>query len=209
MMIRDMEEATPLRLVGGKPASRAGEPTDDELMLLVKANHQTAFEVLVRRHQTLVLGLATRFVGDAAAGKDIAQDVFLALWSERHRYESRGLFRSYLVSCTIHRCQIVVRKERSHERKHHALSVSVGHGAGAVPGNEALHALVEMEQCKNVREKLTLLPEKMREVLILRFTSDLSIQEICEATGLREGTVKSHLFRGVARLHRLFGKDRT
>jgi RNA polymerase sigma-70 factor (ECF subfamily) len=49
----------------------------------------------------------------------------------------------------------------------------------------------------------------MREVLILRFTQDLPIQEISSVTGLREGTVKSHLFRGLARLHRLIGKDRT
>ncbi len=74
--------------------------------------------------------------------------------------------------------------------------------------DEALRTLVQAEERREVRRKLTLLPDKMREVLILRFTQDLPIQEIASLTGLRAGTVKSHLFRGLARLHRLIGKDR-
>jgi RNA polymerase sigma factor (sigma-70 family) len=203
-----MKDGPPLRLVDGSQPKTCGEPTDDELMLLARANHQAAFETLVRRHQKLVLGVAIRYVGDATLGRDIAQDVFLGLWAERHRYQSRGLFRSYLVSSTIHRCQFVVRQRRTHERKHGELAQqNAGSAAEAPIGNEALHDLVEGERRKIVREKLTLLPGKMREVLILRFTNDLSIEEIARSTGLRAGTVKSHLFRGVARLHRLLGKD--
>jgi RNA polymerase sigma factor (sigma-70 family) len=209
MIMPGMKNGPPLRLIGSDQAESTGEPTDDELMLLARANHQGAFEILVRRHQKLVLGVATRYVGDATVGRDIAQDVFLGLWAERHRYQSRGLFRSYLVSCTIHRCQVVARQARSHERKHGELAQNAGGVAASPLGNEALHTLVEVEQRRNVREKLTELPEKMREVLILRFTNDLSIQEISKSTGLREGTVKSHLFRGVARLHRLLGEDGT
>jgi RNA polymerase sigma-70 factor, ECF subfamily len=207
MNIPGMQQAPPLRLIGSAQADSTGEPTDDELMLLAKANHQGAFEILVRRHQKLVLGLAVRYVGDASVGRDVAQDVFLALWAERGRYQSRGLFRSYLVSCTIHRCQVAARQARSQERKHGELAKHAEGGAVAPLGNGALAMLVEAERRKTVRDKLTCLPEKMREVLILRFTHDLSVEEIAKLTGLREGTVKSHIFRGVARLHRLIGKD--
>jgi RNA polymerase sigma factor (sigma-70 family) len=193
--------------VNREHADASDNTTDDDLMLLVRANHQAAFEILVRRHQALVLGLATRYLGDASVGRDVTQDVFLALWAERQRYELRGRFRSYLVSCTIHRCQIVSRQARCHERKHGVLAAD-GVQAEAPMDDEALRVLVEAEDRREVRRKLTLLPDKMREVLILRFTQDLPIQEIASVTGLREGTVKSHLFRGLARLHRLIGKDR-
>jgi RNA polymerase sigma-70 factor, ECF subfamily len=203
-----MKDGPPLRLVDGSQPDTSGEPTDDELMLLARANHQGAFETLVRRHQKLVLGIAIRYVGDATLGRDVAQDVFLGVWAERHRYQSRGVFRSYLVSCTLHRCQFVLRQRRTHERKHSELAQENAGSATAAPvGNQALHDLVEGERRKHVREKLALLPDKMREVLILRFTNDLSVEEIAKSTGLRAGTVKSHLFRGVARLHRLLGKD--
>ena len=202
-----MHKAPDLQVIGTDHEGAAGEATDDELMFLVRAGHQAAFELLVRRYQSLVLRLATRYVGDASFGRDIAQDVFLALWAERDRYESRGRFRSYLVACTIHRCHIVARQARSHERKHDILAAEDSSRCDAPLGNEAVHALIEAEERREVRDKLTLLPEKMREVLILRFTYDLPIQDIATITGLREGTVKSHLFRGVARLHRLIGRS--
>jgi RNA polymerase sigma factor (sigma-70 family) len=204
-----MPHTPDLRLVDRDRAEASGDATDDDLMLLVRANHQAAFEIPVRRYQTFVLALATRYVGDASVGRDIAQDVFLALWAERERYELRGRFRSYLVSCTIHRCQIVARQARCHQHKHGVLAATGEARAEAPIDDEALRALVEAEDRREVRRKLTLLPEKMREVLILRFTQDLPIQEIASITGLREGTVKSHLFRGLARLHRLIGRDRT
>jgi hypothetical protein len=87
-----------LRLVERDRAEVSGDTTDDDLMLLVRADHQASFEILVRRYQAFVLALATRYVGDASLGRDIAQDVFLSLWAERERYELRGRFRSYLVS---------------------------------------------------------------------------------------------------------------
>jgi RNA polymerase sigma factor (sigma-70 family) len=198
-----------LHVVDRDHTAASDDATDDDLMLLVRAGHQAAFEILVRRHQDLVIGLATRYVGDASVGRDVAQDVFLALWAERERYELRGRFRSYLVSCTIHRCQVVVRQARCHELKNGVLATAGQVQTEAPIDDEALRALVEAEDRREVRRKLTLLPEKMRAVLILRFTQDLPIQEIASVTGLREGTVKSHLFRGLARLHRLIGKDRT
>jgi hypothetical protein len=57
-----------LRLLEAEQA----QPTDDELMLLAGLNRQDAFELLVRRHQELVLGLATRFLGNTDLGRDVA-----------------------------------------------------------------------------------------------------------------------------------------
>jgi RNA polymerase sigma-70 factor, ECF subfamily len=184
----------------------AAEPTDDELMMLVKADHRGAFELLVRRHQQLVLGLAIRYIGDRSIGRDVAQDVFLALWEERHRYEERGRFRSYLVACTVHRCQFVVRQARTRARGQTELLAENPPDSVAVD-NEALHTLIEGERRRRVREMLTELPDPMRQVLILRFTHGLPLDQISSLTGLPEGTVKSHLFRGVARLQRLLEKE--
>lgn len=181
-----------------------GEPTDDDLMLLARAGRRDVFEVLVRRHQKLVIALAVRFLGDATLGRDVAQDVFLAVWSERERYESRSRFRSYLVSVTLHRCQFVARQRRSHTRKLADLASETSNEPALDSG--AMHELIEAEKRREVHEKLTVLPEPMRQVLILRFTHELPIEEIAKLTGLRLGTVKSHLHRGVRRLHQSLEK---
>jgi RNA polymerase sigma-70 factor (ECF subfamily) len=47
-----------------------------------------------------------------------------------------------------------------------------------------------------------------RACLVLRFHVDQSVPQIAAALDLREGTVKSHIHRGLAKLRRLIGDDR-
>lgn len=190
-----------LRLVSGAAPGELGELPDDSLMLLARANREDAFAVLVRRHQSLVFGLAARYFADRSLGREVSQDVFLSLWADRERYRPRGKFKSYLVSVTFHRCHFVARQIRSHRRK----LAGLARESQTQTGGEdlPLELMVEAERAREVRANLALLPGKMREVLILRFTQELQIEEIASLTGKPPGTVKSHLFRGLRRLARL------
>jgi RNA polymerase sigma factor (sigma-70 family) len=194
-----------IHLVKEAPAAALRDLEDDDLITLIKSDHKEAFEVLVRRHQRLVLGMATRFLADPALGRDVAQDVFLAVWAERSRYQPRGRFVSYLVSVAINRCRYVARQRGSHTRK--VTNLSKESVTKSEESRIPLEQLLEQERARDIRSKLTRLPEKMRKVLILRYTNEMSIEEIALATGEPVGTVKSHLFRGVKRLHKLYRKE--
>lgn len=63
----------------------------------------------------------------------------------------------------------------------------------------AAATLTIMDQ-ERVRTALEVLPEDQREVVTLRFFSELSVAETAEALGIREGTVKSRLSRAMERL---------
>lgn len=54
-----------------------------------------------------------------------------------------------------------------------------------------------------VMTALAQLPERQREVLVLRFYADLSVAETAAATGTSEGTVKSNTSRALARMREL------
>lgn len=196
---------TPVQLVkDGRPAA-IEDLSDDDLMVLARSDRQDAFAALVGRHQRLVLGLATRYLGDVVAGRDVAQDVFLALWAERARYRPKGRFSSYLVSMTMHRCHHVARRRRTRAQK--LSDLSAGPAAETpVPPELPVDVLVEQERAKEVRDKLTELPDKCRQVLILRYTHEMSLEEVGSHTGMPVGTVKSHVFRGLKRLARLLTK---
>jgi len=191
-----------IRLVEQPADDSLESMSDDDLFLLAQADRRDAFEQLIRRHQRLVLGLATRYLGDPAAGRDVSQDVFLALWSERGRYQRRGRLVSYLVSMTTNRCNYVARQRSSNLRKVANLSREPDRDSKDIPADR----LLEREKARRVRSLLTSLPEKPRQVLILRFTHDMSIDEIANATGMPSGTVKSHISRGLKRLHELWTK---
>jgi RNA polymerase sigma-70 factor (ECF subfamily) len=192
--------APELRLVRGEDdlASLA----DDDLMLLAKGGRRDAFEVLVVRHTSLVLGTAVRFFGDRNLGREVAQDVFLMLWAERDRYRAGGKLRSFLVTMTFNRCRMVARKARSDRRKEERLGVVEITTEGGTP----LDAVLEESRRREVQRELARLPDPMKEALIARFVSDLSMEEIARATSKPVGTVKSNIFRGLERLRKVFGK---
>ncbi len=200
-----MTESVSIHLVETRAPKTLGDLSDDDLMLLVKADRRDAFEALMRRHQPLVFGIATRFLGDRALGRDVMQDVFLSLWRERGRYKASGRFRSYLVSMTLHRCHMVSRNRKSQDRRVSALA----RAQEETPHNERLpiDVVVEQERSRGLRKMLLGVPEHHRQVLILRFAEDLGLEEIAEATSLPLGTVKSHLFRGLKTLRKVVQKE--
>lgn len=188
---------------GGKSISKATELDDDDLLRLIKANNRDAFEALIQRHQKLVLGLAIRFLGDPVLGRDAAQDIFLSLWAQRARYKNQGKFCSYLVSITLNRCRYLARQRSSNGKKLSLLKMEADSTENTKENHVPLQKLLCEEKNRAVRQKLTALPHKTREVLILRYSNDLSLNEIAEITGMPLGTVKSHLSRGVKRLHQM------
>ena len=55
-------------------------PPSEELMARIAEGDEDAFEILVNRHQTSVLNLIYRFIGDRTQAKDLAQEVFIRVW---------------------------------------------------------------------------------------------------------------------------------
>ena len=54
-------------------------------MARIAEGDEDAFEILVNRHQTSVLNLIYRFIGDRTQAKDLAQEVFLRVWQTANK----------------------------------------------------------------------------------------------------------------------------
>jgi RNA polymerase sigma-70 factor (ECF subfamily) len=174
------------------------ELTDDALMVRVKDGDTAAFRHLVTRYERVLLSYAARFLGDQALAADLVQDVFLALWLERSRYEARGRFGSFMLKMTFNRCHMYVRRNRSQRR---LLEVVGREPSPVVPSGVQLDdRILTAERMELVTAQLQDLAEIVRHVVLLRFTQDLSLAEIADITELPVGTIKSHLFRGLKRL---------
>jgi RNA polymerase sigma-70 factor, ECF subfamily len=179
--------------------SSLGERTDDELMQIASGGVDDAFAELVGRYQEQVRGYCTRCCGGAAAGDDVAQEVFLELWRTRGRYEPRGRFRSYLFTIVHTRMLNAVRR-RPREAE---LPDDIHPASGC-----ELDAVIEAERARRVRQKLGHLPRKLQEALLLRFAGGLDYAEMSEVLGRSESAVRSRVFHGLLRMRELLGKDR-
>jgi len=195
------ESARPTQMSGKilafSPDSRpaAGPPRDDDdWMLLARSGRPGAFDELVRLHQARVLAVAYRYLGQRDAAKDVAQNTFVEIYRRLPDYRPQGRFRAYLHRVLLNQCRMAVRsrgiRRRLHERLGHEEEDGGGAGTTAALPDEEILA---RERQRQVERALLGLSEKLRAVVALHFSGELSHAEIADALGIKVGTVKSRL----------------
>lgn len=152
---------------------------------------------LYRLQRLQLIRLATLLIDDQAAAEDVVHDAFVNLHRQAARLRDPGAAVGYLRTSVVNGARSVIRR-RQHARRHlqrAALDVA--------PPSDA-DILVAAEQ-QAVLDALWKLPDRQREVLTLRYWSELSEAEIATALGISRGTVKSHASRGIDTLEQLLG----
>ena len=177
--------------------------SDDELMTLAQAGLRDAFAVLVERHAERLVHVCARFVDDGELGAELAQETWVALWSERARYRGDGRFVVWLITAARNRC-------RNHVRRHgvvrrHAETVTQ---AAAPASPDQIDRLLLEERRRRVREALGRLPERMREAVLLRFAEELGYDEMAAVLSVGESTLRSRVHHGLRLLRGLLEKNR-
>jgi RNA polymerase sigma factor (sigma-70 family) len=121
---------------------RAVESPDATLVARVAAGDERALAELWQRHGPLVFGLARRLTGSRNLAEDVAQEVFVALWSNPGRFDpARGTLRAYLAVHARRRAIDALRRDSrrvGREQRHSVLTARERAGVGAVT-DEAEH----------------------------------------------------------------------
>lgn len=179
------------------------ERDDDALMLLARGGAEGAFEALVRRHQRKVLRIAAKYMGSTAAATDIAQNTFLEMYRALPRYRARGKFSSYLYRLVLNQCRMAHRASARRAARMRELALVAPE---QVQGQSA-DSILARERRREVESALGVLSDRLREVIVLRFASELSLQEISDVLDIPVGTVKSRLFTGLEKLRQHLERD--
>jgi len=160
-----------------------------------------AVERLYRQYRLQLVRLAYLQVGDRESAEDIAQDAFAGLHRHYQRLRSPEAALGYLRTATMNGARSALRRRRTSRRfpqpDESALSVE---SAEATSLLSAEHA--------EVLAAIRRLPERQREVLLLRYWSELGEAEIARTLGISIGAVKSNASRGRATLASMLGQDR-
>ena len=158
------------------------------------------FDALVRLHRPRVFRFILASLRNRETAENLTQDCFV------RAYQARGQFRGASNIATWF-MQIAANLVRNHESSSRlkfwrrsiqadADVADIGHAiADRQPSAEAA-ALVQ-EQVQAIWTAAASLPARQRTVFLLRFVEDMNLLEIAEVTGMKEGTVKTHLFRAL------------
>jgi RNA polymerase sigma-70 factor (ECF subfamily) len=171
----------------------------EELMAKIAKGDEDAFEILVNRHQTSVLNLVYRFIGDRTQAKDLAQEVFIRVWQSAKTYKPQAKFTTWIYRITTNLCFNELKSSRrrkwfsfnrSDEDGEHTFEETLSDSA---PSAEDL--LLEKERSRQISDALQSLPENQRMAMILKRYDDLSYEEIGQVIGCSVSAVESLLVR--------------
>jgi RNA polymerase sigma-70 factor (ECF subfamily) len=174
------------------------DASDDELMAAIVAGDRQAFAGLYRRRWADVYRFAVHMTGVPAVAEDVAQDVFLAVIQDGHRYTPG---RSTVVAWLLGIARNHARRRLWRDRRLDPLpEVEQGIGEALVVEQDPAVSLVRDRQIDTVRRALRELPVPYREVVVLCDLQELTYAEAAQVVGCAIGTVRSRLHRGRALL---------
>ena len=172
---------------------------DAKLVEQTLGGNREAFRQLVDKYMKLPISVAYGLTSDPEASRDIAQETFLDAHRQLSSLKNPEKFSSWIYGIARRKSIYWIRKERRTSERFTADTQEIGKYL-ADDKMSPLQELTHREQKKIILETLESLPEKFREVLVLRYLDDKSYIEISEAMGLTLANVDKRLSRAKAML---------
>lgn len=181
--------------------AKAADVSDEALLEAYRSGQTSAFRTLVERHERPVYRFCLRALGDPEAAADATQEVFLRVVKHAPSWERKAKFTTWLYTIARNYCIDEARKGRF--RKTESLNAPLCQGDGE-EGGERIDRVEDkaplsdrLADGKRIREVvdrvLAELPPEQREVFCLREYAGLAFQDIADAVGAGENTVKSRM----------------
>jgi RNA polymerase sigma-70 factor (sigma-E family) len=156
----------------------------------------TSLGSVYREQYGSLVRLASILIDDVATCEEIVQDAFVSVFSRPRPLDDDSKLPAYLRSAVLNGGRSHLRRRITRERVRPLRPVM-----DAFPSAETTAVLDDDTDA--IVLALRSLPERQRDVLVLRFYVDLSEREIAETLGISAGTVKTHTSRGLAALAEL------
>ena len=172
------------------------EDPDRDLIVRWQAGDESAFEELIRRHESRVYRLLYRMMGNKEDAEDLTQETFLSLHRHGHRFRAEARFSTFVYRVAAN---AALNRRRSLGRGRARVDkLKVRQEAGddlpSAPRNPE-DATLGSELSGHVREALDQLSPSLRMPVILYDIEGLAYGEIAKVLGIAEGTVKSRIHR--------------
>jgi len=177
---------------------------DFELLTKFKKGDQHAFELLVRKYKMTVFNTIYSIIGNAQEADDIAQEVFLKVYTKAGGFKGKSSFSTWLYRITVNRCVDELRKRNSkiisYETEFNEEEKLKLKDVLASKEKDSTQELRQKELQDIIQKAMNSLPEKYRVILTLKEIEGFSYNEISQIMKISLGKVKIWLFRARQKL---------
>jgi RNA polymerase sigma-70 factor (ECF subfamily) len=179
------------------------ESEEADLIRRCQAKDKDAFRLLVENYRKVMFGTAYLMTKDRGLAEDALQDALLQMWKHLPSLRQGVSLKAWAI-------RIVVNEVNRQWRKKRVPTVPLEYAPDIADDCEdAAAAMIRSEDHQNLRRALEHLPREIKETVILRYFSDLTVPEVAKIMGKPEGTIKSRLSRALTRLNEILSKDET
>ena len=183
------------------PGSQTAEPQLTQLVVKAIDGNHSAFDQLIDRYQKDIYRMVFYRIHRKMDAEDLTQDVFIRAFRSISRLREPDRFRSWLYKIAVNRVNDYLRKKRVR-----SIFKSADEGLEIQPQAdeqrerpEALEQVLIEDFWRQVERIARKLSKMEREVFMLRFMDDLNIAEIARILKKSESTIKTHLYRALAK----------
>ncbi len=166
------------------------------MLARVRAGDTAAYAELVTRHAPMAKRLAV-LSGAGSDADDVVQEAFVKAYRALSTFRDGADFRPWLLRIVVNETRNLHRgRSRRVDRELRVVRASVRLDAVVDPAEVAVGA----DRRETLLAAIETLPTDLREVVTCRYLLELSETETAESLAIPNGTVKSRLSRGLARL---------
>jgi len=196
------ELAPPVRSVSGVPSNGRA---DEQLLEDYRSGENAAFGQLVERYHRELYHFLVRFLGNRASAEDVFQETFLQVHQSAEQFDPQRRFRPWLFTIAANKARDLIRSQARRPTNPLSASISPGDSDSGefidlmTSAAELPSAPMEKRELqKLVHDTVTVMPEHLREILLLSYFHQFPYKQISEILDIPLGTVKSRLHAAVA-----------
>jgi len=155
-----------------------GQLTDNQLAEVIRTKDQELFAEIIRRYQQKLFYYVNRLINNPDEAEDIVQDVFLKVYKNLNGYDSRLKFSSWIYRIAHNEAVNWLRKNTKYKKESIEQSEYLENTlSDDTDIAEELDLKVSLEKANRAINQL---PEKYKEVMILKFVEEKSYEEISD-----------------------------
>ncbi len=179
--------------------------SDRELLNLYLQGNKSAISTLIEKYNRRVRDYIRMMVGDADVAADIAQETFIKAVRviDEGRYTDSGKFLSWILRIAHNKALDYFRAQKNNNFVSEASAGYNVLGTMRYADKSVEDSMISEQISADVRALVELLPEEQREVVKLRYYSDLSFKEIAEQTGVSINTALGRMRYALINLRRM------
>jgi len=169
---------------------------DQELLTRIlrqQAGWRDTLSSLLQQHHHGILARCHAYLRNQEDAEDATQETELRAYRAIRNFRGESSFRTWLFAIADRQCHSLAYRRKRRMMDEHLCALIEIHD------DSLRRSVVSADQHDNVRQALAQLPDNARDVLLLRFYKDLSIEDIAATLGLGLSATKMRLYRALER----------